>query len=83
MVRHDQQSDAPAAQGLQDDHRDSDQGTGVDAATWTLVGLASGRDRVTATRSSDPNRAANAPFAILDGETPLGPTPASRSRATP
>jgi hypothetical protein len=47
-------------------------GDGSRIATWTFTGLTAGMYRVSATWSTNPNRATNAPYTILDGMTSLG-----------
>jgi hypothetical protein len=58
-------------QGYQNDVTYAAAGTGVDVATWTFSGLSSGQYRVTATWSTNSNRATNAPYTVFDGASPL------------
>ncbi len=46
-------------------------GHGADVATWTFTNLTPGKYRISATWRGDTNRATNAPFTILDGNTVL------------
>ena len=47
-------------------------GSGVEAATWTLSGLAPGEYWVSVTWNPYSNRALDAPYTVLDGDTELG-----------
>jgi uncharacterized protein (DUF1800 family) len=47
-------------------------GTGSETATWTFTGLAPGQYKVGATWVGYPYGAADTPFTVLDGATPLG-----------
>ncbi len=60
-------------QGFLNDVHFSRAGTGSDVATWSFTGLTPGQYRVSTTWSAHPNRATNAPFAVLDGTVPQGP----------
>src|SRR5262249_9543417 len=55
-------------------------GTGSNVATWTF-NVAPGQYRVSATWSTDPNRATNSPYTVLDGTTPLGTVPVNQQLA--
>jgi subtilisin family serine protease len=57
-------------QGFQNDLDYSAAGNGADVATWTFA-VTPGQYRVSTTWSTDPNRATNAPFTVLDGATAL------------
>lgn len=57
-------------QGLQNDVRYAEAGSGSQTATWTFT-VSPGLYRISATWTPHPNRATNAPFTILDGATTL------------
>jgi RHS repeat-associated protein len=62
-------NDTNAYQG---DFRYHAAGDGTDTASWTFSGLTAGEDfQLFATWTADSNRATNAPFTVLDGNTPL------------
>ena len=59
-------------QGYQNDVHESLAGTGADVARWSFQRLLPGMYRVAATWTTYSNRATNAPFTLLDGDTPAG-----------
>jgi hypothetical protein len=54
-------------QGFQDDVHFAGAGAGTEAATWTFSNLTPGLYRVSATWTTDDNRASNAPFEVYNG----------------
>ena len=60
-----------SGQGYLNDIHESAAGTGDDVVTWSFSGLIPGTYRVAATWTSYTNRASDAPFTILDGQTPI------------
>ena len=62
----------PLVEGRGGDVQFAGLGDGSQIATWTFSGLMPGMYRVSATWSSHPNRATNAPYTIFDGMTSLG-----------
>jgi glucose/arabinose dehydrogenase len=56
--------------GYLGDSRFSQPGTGADVATWSFT-VSPGQYRVSATWPAHANRASNAPFTVLNGNTPL------------
>jgi autotransporter-associated beta strand protein len=61
--------------GYQNHFRYALPGDGSQTATWTFSGLTPGLYRVSATWTSNPNRATNAPFTVRDGSTTLASVP--------
>lgn len=61
-------------QGYQSDVDESLPGDGSDVASWTFGDLPSGEYQVAATWTREWNRATNAPFTLLDGNTPIDET---------
>jgi hypothetical protein len=55
-------------------------GNGSQVATWTFA-VTPGQYSVAATWGTNPNRATNAPYTILDGNTPLGTVPVNQQSA--
>ena len=56
-------------QGYQDDVHEGLPGTGAGVASWTFTNLLPGNYQVSATWTTYANRATNAPFELLDGNT--------------
>ncbi|MBI1336445.1 MAG: choice-of-anchor D domain-containing protein [Phycisphaera sp.] len=54
-----------------DDHSFARDGGGANVASYTMTGLEAGVYRVSATWRSDPNRATNTPYTVLDGTATL------------
>ncbi len=61
----------PVSFGYNNDQLNTPKGDGSRIATWTFDNLTPGAYRVSATWTSHPNRASDAPFTIFDGVTPL------------
>jgi hypothetical protein len=69
-----------SGQGFQDDVTFANRGSGSEQATWTFT-VTPGVYRVSATWSTHPNRATDAPFTILDGSTVIDTIPVNQELA--
>jgi hypothetical protein len=58
---------SPIFEGRLNDMRYQAAGDGTETASWTFTGLTPGHYRVSATWTTHPNRATNAPFTLRDG----------------
>ena len=68
-------------QGFRSDVTFSAAGTGTATATWAFAGLTPGTYRISSTWSSFSNRATNAPFTVLDGNTTVATVPIDQRQA--